>query len=243
MVDLTLDRIHKATVECQKIIAEKSRLLSEEIEAKAAKKFREAAAAGTCLICMDENPNIATLCCGKAVHINCMATWLSNRLECPHCRAELPSLPQRQPAPPARVVLFSSSEGSPSTFDDGEEHNTADDTTSSIYEEDPVMHGDADGTTAAVEDDTEEMQDTTDDVPEGTETSEEMVTDTGTAEEDTEETEDSDDSTVVISQPRPVPQMCLYTACRNRSANGCQNGACGRCCLMYGRFACERHNV
>ena len=62
------------------------------MESRAATNFTETAAAGSCLICMDDDPNIATLCCGKAVHINRMATWLSNRLECPHCKTVLPSL-------------------------------------------------------------------------------------------------------------------------------------------------------
>ena len=48
----------------------------EEQEAQAAKQFREKAAKSTCVICLEDGPNIATLCCGKAVHLNCLAEWL-----------------------------------------------------------------------------------------------------------------------------------------------------------------------
>jgi fido (protein-threonine AMPylation protein) len=96
---LIMDQISRAAVECGKLVAEKSLLVSEEQEARVARQFREKAAAGTCLICFDNFPNVATLCCGKAVHLNCMAKWLSDNESCPQCRADLPSLPPRLAAP------------------------------------------------------------------------------------------------------------------------------------------------
>jgi fido (protein-threonine AMPylation protein) len=96
---LIMDHFSRAAVECSKLVAEKSLLVSEEQEAKAARRFREQAAAGSCLICFDNFPNVATLCCGKAVHLNCMAKWLSANNSCPQCRADLPSLPPRLAAP------------------------------------------------------------------------------------------------------------------------------------------------
>jgi hypothetical protein len=95
LVDLILDRMAKAITEFQKLLQEKSSLASEEAEARAARMYRERAAKGTCIICFDENPNIATLCCGKAVHLNCIAEWLSANSSCPQCRGDLPSLPPR----------------------------------------------------------------------------------------------------------------------------------------------------
>jgi fido (protein-threonine AMPylation protein) len=95
LVDLILDRMAKAITEFQKLLKEKASLASEEAEARAARMYRERAAQGTCIICFDENPNIATLCCGKAVHLNCIAEWLSANSSCPQCRGDLPSLPQR----------------------------------------------------------------------------------------------------------------------------------------------------
>ena len=50
------------------------------------------AAAGECFICLEDKPNIATLCCGKAVHFNCMAKWLRQNASCPQCREKLPNL-------------------------------------------------------------------------------------------------------------------------------------------------------
>lgn len=94
LVDLLADRISRATTGFKTLVAEKLSLANEEAGAKWARRYREEAAAGTCLICFDDNPNIATLCCGKAVHLNCIATWLGERNSCPQCRAELPTLPR-----------------------------------------------------------------------------------------------------------------------------------------------------
>ena len=99
LVNLILDRIAKAIVEFEKVVQEKSRLVSEETEAKAAKKLRDRERAGTCLICFGDHPNIATLCCGKAVHLNCVAQWLSSNATCPNCRERFPDLPPRLQAP------------------------------------------------------------------------------------------------------------------------------------------------
>ena len=87
LVNLLLDRMAKAVTEFGRLIAEKSTLSSEELEAKAARRHREKAAAGSCIICYDDKPNVATLCCGKAVHLNCIAQWLSSRNTCPQVRA------------------------------------------------------------------------------------------------------------------------------------------------------------
>lgn len=95
LVNLILDRVSRAAVEFDKLVAEKSSLANEEAETRAARRFRERAAAGTCMICFDDDPNIATLCCGKAAHLNCIAKWLGERSSCPQCRASLPALPRR----------------------------------------------------------------------------------------------------------------------------------------------------
>ena len=47
------------------------------------------------MICLDEKPNIATLCCGNAIHLNCCAEWLSGNNKCPICRHEMPSISGR----------------------------------------------------------------------------------------------------------------------------------------------------
>ena len=102
LVTLILDRMGKAIVEFEKVVEEKSRLVTEQAEAKAAKKIRDRERAGTCLICFEDHPNIATLCCGKAVHLNCVAQWISTNATCPNCREPFPALPPRLQRPAAR---------------------------------------------------------------------------------------------------------------------------------------------
>lgn len=95
LVRLLMDRMGRAVVEFHRVWQEKSGLAAEALECKAARQARERAKEGTCIICLDENPNIATLCCGKAVHLNCIAEWLSGKNSCPCCRSELPSISGR----------------------------------------------------------------------------------------------------------------------------------------------------
>lgn len=210
IVNVLLDRILKACIECQEVIQEKNKLESENLEAVAARKFREKAAAGNCLICMDENPNIATLCCGKAVHINCMAKWLSNRLECPHCRYNLPSLPAQDllpstPVDPPQVHIFppndmettTTDDTTTSSMDDGvsQTHDsTMSDTVEDTTVDDQVtqevsesqIEVDEDDTTTDVMNDTESFEDTTttedDDVNDSSEVQDETIDDTTTTE-------------------------------------------------------------
>ena len=95
IVALLLDRMYKAVTEFRTLLQERESAHSEEAESRMARRFRERAGAGTCLICLEDSPNIATLCCGKAAHLNCMAQWLSNNSSCPQCRASLPSVTLR----------------------------------------------------------------------------------------------------------------------------------------------------
>ena len=95
LVRLLMDRMGRAVVEFHRVWEEKSGLVAEALESKAARQARERAKEGTCIICLDENPNIATLCCGKAVHLNCIAEWLSGKNSCPCCRSEMPSISGR----------------------------------------------------------------------------------------------------------------------------------------------------
>ena len=94
IVSVLLEHIGRTAVEFGRLVSEKTNLASEEAEACAARRAREQVAQGTCIICFDEKPNIATLCCGKAVHLNCIAEWLSAHKSCPQCRCYLPSLPR-----------------------------------------------------------------------------------------------------------------------------------------------------
>lgn len=95
MVHMIMDRVYRSVIQCQNVIQEHFARQLEEEEAAIARRYRENAAKGTCLICFDDHPNIATLCCGRAVHLNCLVEWLSTKSTCPICRGGLPSLSRR----------------------------------------------------------------------------------------------------------------------------------------------------
>ena len=95
LVQLLIDRVARASTALAALWEEKSGLAAEAAEAKAARRVRERASRGTCMICLDEKPNIATLCCGNAIHLNCCAEWLSGNNKCPICRHEMPSISGR----------------------------------------------------------------------------------------------------------------------------------------------------
>ena len=95
---------------------DKASLVTEETEARAARSARERAAEGDCTICFSEKPNIATLCCGKAVHLNCIAEWLGSNTSCPQCRATIPRLQTTTAPAPSNQADTESVDGS--TFSD-----------------------------------------------------------------------------------------------------------------------------
>jgi fido (protein-threonine AMPylation protein) len=215
---LIMDQASRAAAECSKLVAEKSLLVSEEQEAKAARRFREQAADGSCLICFDNFPNVATLCCGKAVHLNCMAKWLSVNDSCPQCRADLPPLPPSLAAP-------------------ADNQNTTDVETEDF----------TDDTTDITNDSTENHNALvayliramlrrvetaiTDTIP---------YTTTG---DTTEVTTDTTDERPNNPHPQWASPSCLFAHCQNQAAVDCANGCCGRCCVMHGQFQCARHNM
>ena len=87
-----LDRIACAVTDFGLLVEKKAVLSAEETDARLVRLARENAAESVCLICLDDNPNISTLCCGKPIHFNCLAKWLSSHSSCPQCRSALPSL-------------------------------------------------------------------------------------------------------------------------------------------------------
>jgi fido (protein-threonine AMPylation protein) len=66
-----------------------------EAASTALREARQAARDADCIICMDAHPNIATLCCGAALHLNCLAQWLTEAQgagrepTCVQCREKL----------------------------------------------------------------------------------------------------------------------------------------------------------
>jgi hypothetical protein len=74
LIHLLLDRIAHACNECQRTIAAKSQSAIASEEARIARVVRERAAAGQCVICLEENPDILTICCGQGTYIFCFAS-------------------------------------------------------------------------------------------------------------------------------------------------------------------------
>jgi fido (protein-threonine AMPylation protein) len=211
---LIVDQMSRAAAECSKLVAEKSLLVADEQEAMAARQFREKAAAGTCVICFDDFPNVATLCCGNAVHLNCMAKWLGENNSCPQCRADLPPLPPRVAAPPDNL---GSTETETEDFDEEDsDYNTYDDSTEDATTEIGQQNG---------AEDTILRHDTTDD----------------TTDIHNDTTSDTTDDTTPVPPNRRVLPKCAH--CRNRAAADCSNACCGRCCVLLGQFQCVRHNM
>lgn len=217
LINLLLDRTANALQEVQRILAEKTRAASVDEEDRIARLVRERAAAGSCVICLDDNPNIATLCCGHAVHLNCMAEWLSNNSTCVSCRAPLPQM--IKPVPPTTVPQYNSDEGNTTmTVEDDDYGSTTihDEATTSF---DGYMGEDT--TTIYIEEaDVDHIE------PE-TETETETETTTGDVE-----------PVVVTTRLRRSSCVC----CPNQSAMDCTNGMCGSCCLIRGYYSCHRHN-
>ena len=92
LVGFLLTRLARATVDFCILVEQKSRMASEETDARLVRIAREKAAEDACIICFENKPNIATLCCGKSIHLNCLTEWLKTNPSCPQCRSDLPSL-------------------------------------------------------------------------------------------------------------------------------------------------------
>lgn len=96
IIDMLIARLSHATLQLQTLLEEKARTSKDEEEARIARQVRQRSAQGQCIICLENNPNIATLCCGQAVHLNCIAEWLANGTTCVNCRTPLPRLNVQQ---------------------------------------------------------------------------------------------------------------------------------------------------
>jgi hypothetical protein len=264
LVDLIMDRVSKACLELSRVCDEKYGFAAEVAEAQAARRARERAAQGTCLICLDDNPNIATLCCGKATHLNCIAEWLSNNNSCPVCRSELPPVTQRlirRDAPPDNhnnaANLNQDTHGdTESTRDEDEEDQDESDDAARILVR--VLESVFDTTE---EDTTMQQQDVSDDnnnnnnnnnaaAMESTEDTTSVDTDDTTipGQQEAPDADTTEDDTTILeaaalpAPPQPQVQYCNSLYCRNRPAVDCANSLCGRCCVLGGEFRCPRHN-
>jgi hypothetical protein len=78
------------------------------------KRAREEWRAGQCMVCLDEAPTVALLCCGALVHLGCIQRWIgTSNGTCPQCRKNLTQAAGERraaaaasaSAPPARAFV------------------------------------------------------------------------------------------------------------------------------------------
>jgi fido (protein-threonine AMPylation protein) len=222
LTEVVVDRVLHAVVQVNSLVEAKAQSAAVEEVARLVRRAREKSATGQCVICLDDHPNVSTLCCGQAVHTICIVEWLSNQGTCITCRKPMPQLPprivQRQDVPPTNAN------------DSAEE--TTEDTTDDTTSDDNDVQQDNNDTTEDTTEDT--MDDTTSDNNDVQQDNNDTTEDT--TEDTTDDTESADDT--------PVAQSIFCSHCRrNKSAVDCSNSYCGRCCQLYGQYGCTRHNV
>jgi fido (protein-threonine AMPylation protein) len=119
LIRMLMERVAHAIVQVQALLAVRARAVDEEEARITRRVLRERAAAGQCIICLDARPNIATLCCGQAVHLNCIAKWLANGTTCVGCRSPLPRMVR-----PAAAAVDTASDNSTSLDPDDDDDTT-----------------------------------------------------------------------------------------------------------------------
>jgi hypothetical protein len=276
LIHLLLDRIAHACNECQRVVTERADVATANEEARIARQVREKAAAGQCgkfiwcisfvkittssthatcalsVICLEENPNILTVCCGQATHLNCLAEWLGTASNCVACRKPLPTLQVRQhsqqvEAPPAEIETQGFSQPI------NAHANPRNDVwnrvlTNMLWEaaesaDDMFCDNDECQNRAASDcpnfmcrvccqsygrDDCERHS------PHLQETDESISTHTAAS----PLADDDDEPVSPRSQALPRCRRCS-----NLAATDCENQMCGRHCVLRGRHSCSRHNT
>ncbi|KAJ1628228.1 hypothetical protein T492DRAFT_1119875, partial [Pavlovales sp. CCMP2436] len=145
----------------------KERASVQDAEQDAAvRRAREEMRAAGCMICLEPDANIATLCCGAPVHLRCLTLWLAAALQpcCVQCRAELPGAPLLPPPaqPPARPPVRRQriAADDPTTTDAGEdEDETSETMDAQVQPQDDTVTVDADQVDADQDADASETTD------------------------------------------------------------------------------------
>jgi fido (protein-threonine AMPylation protein) len=261
LIYMLLDRIAHACNECQRVIAEKSHAATASEEARIAREVRERAAVGQCCICLEENPNILTICCGQATHLNCLAEWLGTANNCVACRKPLPTLNvgHHQTAtipgeerPPVFTIPQSPQPINAHSNPRNDVWNRV--LTNMLWEaaesaDDIYCDNDECSNRAAndcpnfmcrvcCQSYGEEECSRHGDLPQlqqQSDVSTAMSTDDHTA---IAEEADMDEPVSPRSQSLPSCRRCT-----NRAAMDCENQMCGRHCVMNGWYSCTRHNT
>jgi hypothetical protein len=123
----TMDSTMDSVVSQRSIESAPSDTASEE--GRFPRRIRDQFKSEECFICTEVDPNIVTLCCGQAVHCDCLTKWLQtpNQTKCPYCRAILrPSVSfQQEPYQPEFSVVWEPA-SSDVQFDDSDGVNSSD---------------------------------------------------------------------------------------------------------------------
>jgi hypothetical protein len=258
---MLLDRIAHACNECQRVIVEKSNAATAHEEARIARQLRERAAAGLCCICLEENPNILTICCGQAIHLNCLAEWLGTASNCVACRKPLPTLQVRNPQSTTQVEeRLPMPPDLPSTepFTVNAHSNSRNDVWSRVLTN--MLWEAAESAGEALCDYHECSNRAANDCPNfmcriccqmygevecyrhgdfpQLQQSSATASDDHTA---VPEEDDYGNNSLLPLDISPGPPMCR--SCTNRAAVDCENQMCGRHCVMRGWYSCIRHNT
>ena len=258
LIAVVLDRVLHAVVQVNSLVETRMQAAAREEEARGARRVRERAAAGQCVICLDDGPNISTLCCGQALHMTCLAEWLSNQGSCIGCRNPMPRLIQRtQRQAENRIGNANNAPDAPAneeeetttTDETTEDSDTMQETTETTEDNDDAQEEteettDQDETTTTVDvDDNVQEETTATDQDEKTTTVDEDNQDVNesTTEEITSDNDTSEDTTDSHTSAAPRSVFCGHCQ-RNRYALDCSNELCGRCCQLYGEDSCTRHN-
>ncbi len=238
LINMLMDRIVHAVIGLRALLKERATTALDDEEARIARRVRERAAQGQCVICLDAHPNIATLCCGQAVHLNCIAEWLANGTTCVSCRKPLPrlSVPDREP---------------PRENDHTNNSHNAFQVVQDAVQRAIQLQNQLDGVHQNITEDFPE--DNTDVPPQCPHCQNRAAIDCnhgmcgrccaslgrgncerhGTVQNhDTTSIGDDDDNTTQVEQ---------CTTCNDICANDCPNHMCARCCMTLGRYGCERH--
>jgi len=233
LIEVVIDRVLHAVVQFNSLIESKTQAAAVDEKAKIARQVRESAAEGLCAICLDDQPNISTLCCGQVVHMTCLAEWLSNRGSCIGCRKPMPRLVQRQQGEDRNGNAGGAANDDRNNAGETPEGNNVESVTEQIARALANME-------IVQNDETESSAENT------TEAADDRVSanDQGGAAEDTTEETTEDSTTEDFDAQWPAPPSSVFCGqCQtNRFAVDCTNGLCGRCCQLHGRVSCARHN-
>mmetsp|Transcript_40632 Transcript_40632/g.46191 ORF Transcript_40632/g.46191 Transcript_40632/m.46191 type:complete len:753 (-) Transcript_40632:299-2557(-) len=232
VIYMILDRIAISIHQLQKLLDERGRAVISGEEARIARMVREQVAAGRCVICLSEGPNIATLCCGQGVHLNCIAEWLANHTTCMSCRSPMPQLV----CPRTLSRVEDSEVNNPNFIDYSEEALSG-------YSEDEIFTSREISTSASIDMDEDALW-MPESVNEYTSSSEDDSSSTEAySYANSNESRDSirDDGTVIEAGGEEESLTCRL--CQNRAALNCGNHMCGRCCRQINCSGCNHHMV